>query len=184
MEDIIAKCEQMRCELNNETNKLVFGRGNPNAQIMIIGEAPGAKENETGLPFVGAAGKKLSALLNHAQIDEQTCYIANILKYRPPNNKNPTKRQISIHTPYLMMQIERVAPKIIVTLGNYSTKFMIEQLSEKKETPGISKLHGKLIQTTPKLFPLYHPAALLYNPNLQEETHKDLKKLKKHLAEI
>src|SRR3989344_3568304 len=109
----------MTCPLKDAATNLVFGKGNPNAPILFIGEAPGEQEDKQGLPFVGAAGKQLDRLLHTIGLTLDDVYIANILKYRPPNNRNPTVDEIRRHTPYLIDQIKIINPRIIATLGNF-----------------------------------------------------------------
>ncbi len=153
----------------------VFGRGNPNAKLLFIGEAPGEEEDKQGLPFVGAAGRELSKLLASAGLSDNEIYIANILKFRPPNNREPSVSEIESHTPYLLKQIAAIQPKIICTLGNYATKFILAKgnIGEMKSVQGITKLHGKvaiilLEGMSYQVIPLYHPAAMLYNPPLRK----------------
>ncbi len=178
----------LQCPLKASATNLVFGRGNPNARIFIIGEAPGKKEDEQGLPFVGSAGKKLNILLQNIELSLDDVYIANILKYRPPKNRNPTIDEITRHTPYLLEQIRIIKPNIILPLGNFATKFVLSEftVSNMKNILGISQIHGQAFTVTIDsrditVIPLYHPAALLYKPSLQEEMNKDLLQVKKNL---
>lgn len=177
--------QNLKCDLKNASTNLVFGKGNPNAKILFIGEAPGKKEDLEGQPFVGSAGKKLDELLKQINLTINDVYIANILKYRPPQNRNPQIKEIKTHTPYLLQQIQIIKPKIICTLGNYSTKFALAGFKTEgmNKIPKITEIHGKP-QTMNKLkiMPLYHPAAMLYNPKLKETMQKDFKKLKKILT--
>ncbi|HYD02900.1 MAG TPA: uracil-DNA glycosylase [Alphaproteobacteria bacterium] len=172
--------DDMKCPLKDSAKNLVFGKGNPDASILFIGEAPGAKEDELGIPFVGAAGKELDKLLNSIGLTLDDVYIANILKYRPPENRDPNIEEITRHTPYLIRQIKVIKPAIICTLGNYSTKFVLASfdVSKMNSIAGITKLHGKandlLIDGMNfKVIPLYHPAAMLYNPNLRSVLAED-----------
>jgi uracil-DNA glycosylase len=172
------------CPLKDAALNMVFGKGNPQADILFIGEAPGAKEDEVGLPFVGAAGKQLDRLLGQINLTIDDVYIANILKYRPPKNRDPTTEEIANHTPYLIEQIKIIQPKIIATLGNYSTKFVLSNFSVEgmKKIEGISKLHGKpQIITVDKesftVIPLYHPAAMMYRPKLREVIDEDFQNM-------
>ncbi len=200
-EDIL---NNLDCGLKKESTNLVFGRGNPNANILIIGEAPGKNEDEQGLPFVGKAGKDLEKELIKNKIEFNKIYIANILKYRPPKNRNPTKKEIEKHTPYLLKQIKIIEPKIIITLGNFATKFVLNNFETKEmdKIEGISKIHGtkKIIKENKKfknenknknknnngelneeeniiVFPMYHPSAMVYNPKIRKEFEKDFQKL-------
>jgi len=175
---------EMVCPLKDAAKNLVFGKGNPDASILFIGEAPGEKEDEQGIPFVGSAGKELDKLLRSIGLTLEDAYIANILKYRPPNNRDPSVEEIYRHTPYLIEQIKIIRPKIICTLGNYSTKFVLASFNipNMKKIGGISTLHGKVnpIKIDDMEFiviPLYHPAAMLYNPRLRETLAEDFLKM-------
>lgn len=173
----------------NKNGKLVFGKGNPDAKIFFIGEAAGEKESIQGEPFVGRAGKELDKLLSTINLSLDDVYIANILKYRPPKNRDPTKEEMLRHTPYLVKQIEIIQPKVIVTLGNYATKFVLNDFTPvgMQKIKGISTLHGTLIEistqtATFSVMPLYHPAAMLYNPNLRVTLEEDMVKLGDYLG--
>jgi uracil-DNA glycosylase family 4 len=176
--------EEMICPLKSAAKNLVFGKGNPNADIFFIGEAPGAKEDETGIPFVGSAGKNLDKLLNTIGLTLNDCYIANILKYRPPENRNPTADEIRRHTPYLVKQIQTIKPRILVPLGNFATKFVLGEfdVGKMKKITGISTLHGKpqmiIIQNQKfMVIPQFHPAAMIYNRKLQSVIEEDFKQM-------
>lgn len=179
------KEEILNSNLLLSENNLVFGKGNEDADIFFIGEAPGKKEDELGVPFVGAAGRELDKLLNSIDLKIDDVYIANILKYRPPNNRDPKLAEIENHTPFLIEQIKIVNPKVICTLGNFATKFVLSgfDVGSMKSVEGISLIHGTLNKVS--LFdreflvvPLYHPAAMLYNPRLRSVLEDDFKKLK------
>ena len=177
-----------KLSLQESATNLVFGKGNPEAKIFFIGEAPGANEDLQGLPFVGAAGKQLDALLHMIALCIEDVYIANILKYRPPENRNPNEEEIRTHTPFLIEQIKAIKPKIIITLGNFSTKFVLGGFSVEgmKKVEGISILHGKAVEkeldgTKFVVFPMYHPAAVLYRRSLKDELEKDFLKVKELL---
>lgn len=177
--------DNMQCPLKDSATNLVFGKGNPDANIMFIGEAPGANEDLQGLPFVGSAGKELDRLLHTIGLSLDEVYIANILKYRPPNNRNPSVEEIKRHTPYLIEQIKAIKPKVIVTLGNFSTKFVLAEfdIDRMKKIEGITLLHGKPKEISVNGFvfivlPLYHPAATLYNRKLMPELENDFKIIK------
>ncbi|MBI5553176.1 MAG: uracil-DNA glycosylase, partial [Candidatus Diapherotrites archaeon] len=164
---------------------IVFGKGNPEAKIFFIGEAPGANEDLQGLPFVGAAGKELDRLLHLAGLSLEDVYVANILKYRPPGNRNPLPDEIRAHTPFLVEQIQIIAPKVVVTLGNFSTKFVLAgfDVDKMNDVEGITKLRGapKLMQVNGFSFtvlPLFHPAAVLYRRQWQKVLEEDFLKLK------
>lgn len=180
---------ELDCELKKAAKNLVFGKGNPDAQILFIGEAPGAQEDLQGIPFVGSAGKELDKLLHSIGLSLDDVYIANILKYRPPENRNPSFEEIKNHTPYLVEQIKIIKPKIICTLGNFSTKFVLAKfdVSNMKTISGISQLHGKPVKIAVDglsftVVPLYHPAAVLYNPKLRKDLQDDFFNLKDFLS--
>lgn len=176
--------------LSKNAKNMVFGKGNPNADILFIGEAPGKKEDEVGMPFVGRAGTELNKMLNKIDLTLDDCYIANILKYRPKDNNDPNKKEMKEHTPYLIEQIKIIKPKIIATLGNFSTKFVLGNfnIENMKKVKGISELRGKteMIKLNDLDFivvPLYHPSAMMYNPKLREIFEKDFEFLKKIIKE-
>lgn len=176
-------------DLSRNSNNLVFGKGNPEAEILFIGEAPGEKEDLQGIPFVGRAGKQLDQLLNKIGLTIDDVYIANILKYRPPKNRDPTHDEIVRHTPYLIEQIKIIKPKIIATLGNYSTKFVLADFNpdKMKKVEGIAKLHGKPIQKIVEdynftVVPIYHPAAMLYRPQLKKDFEEDFEVMRKIIS--
>ncbi len=181
LEDIAKDIEEnLICELKESATNLVFGKGNPNADILFIGEAPGEKEDLQGIPFVGRAGKQLDQVLNMINLTIDDVYIANILKYRPPKNRDPTIKEIENHTPYLIRQIQSIQPKIIATLGNYATKFVLGGFDPQKmkKVEGISKLHGvpttiTFNEQTYQVVPIYHPAAMMYRPKLRETFKED-----------
>lgn len=172
---------ELECPLKDAATNLVFGKGNCHAPILFIGEAPGEKEDLEGVPFVGRAGKQLDKLLNNIGLTIDDIYIANILKYRPPKNRNPNSNEIKSHTPYLIEQIQVIKPKVIATLGNYSTKFVLGGFKPEnmKKVEGIATLHGKpqIVKLNDEtefiVVPIYHPAAMLYRPKLREELEKD-----------
>lgn len=153
-------------ELAAQATQLVMGSGNPFADIVFIGEAPGKNEDEQGLPFVGAAGKFLNEMLAAANMQREDVYITNIVKYRPPNNRDPLPEEKRAFWPYLLKQLEIIEPKVVVTLGRHSMEYFL---------PGmyISRIHGqpkRISFGNSKLVivPLYHPAAALYNGSLRQ----------------
>lgn len=167
-----------RCPLFKGTTNGVPGEGNPNSEIMFIGEGPGAKEDELGRPFVGAAGKLLESLLNHIGLSRNDVFIANVVKHRPPGNRDPLPEELSACWPYLQKQIEIIDPKIIVTLGRHSLGRFV---------PGkvISKAHGQPVRVGGRVFfPMYHPAAALYSGDLRPTLFDDMAKIPKVLAQI
>ena len=160
----------------------VFGEGSLDAEIMFVGEAPGYNESLTGKPFVGAAGKILDKLLDYVNIKRNEVYITNIVKLRPPNNRDPTQEEIKFFSHYLDKQIEIIKPKIICCLGNFATSYILKKFNVKL-IQGISKIHGKIFSFSTlsgniKVIPLYHPAVATYNPNMLDILKKDFKLLK------
>ena len=146
------------CTLAQGRTQIVFGDGNPNARVLFVGEAPGKNEDLQGIPFVGAAGQSLNRLLEIAGLERQDVFIANILKCRPPGNRDPRPEEIELCTPFLREQTRTINPEFIVTLGNFATKFIL------KTEVGITRLHGKLQMAGRfKVFPIYHPAAAIYD---------------------
>lgn len=162
----VAECR--RCPLCDGRTQTVFGTGDPNARVLIVGEAPGKNEDLQGEPFVGAAGKYLSELLAIAGLTREEVFIANVLKCRPPSNRDPRPEEIQACTPFLREQTRTINPEFIVTLGNFSTKFIL------KTDVGITRLHGTLQQAGRfKVFPIFHPAAALYDGKKREALEND-----------
>lgn len=159
LEEIRAQVEAChKCPLADGRTQIVFGVGNPQARVLIVGEAPGKNEDLQGGPFVGAAGKYLNELLAIAGLKREDVFIANVLKCRPPGNRDPRPEEIKLCTPYLREQTRTINPDYIVTLGNFSTKFIL------KTEVGITHLHGTLQQAGKfKVFPIFHPAAAIYD---------------------
>jgi DNA polymerase len=169
-------------ELAATATQLVMGAGNPNANIVLIGEAPGKNEDEQGKPFVGAAGKFLNEMLASAGMNREDVYITNIVKYRPPNNRDPLPEEKKAFWPYLLEQLQIIEPKIVVTLGRHSMEYFL---------PGqyISKIHGqpKRIQFGDHkivIVPLYHPAAALYNGSMRQTLIDDFMRMPEIIAQI
>lgn len=159
-----------RTELFRDCINIVVGKGNPNAKILFVGEAPGKNEDEQGIPFCGAAGKNLDKLLERVGLTLDDIYVANILKCRPPQNRDPLPDEIRAHTPWLLKQIKDMKPEVVCSLGNYATKFFMARgnIDEMKKQLGITQLHGKVQEIEIddvkfKLIPLFHPAAIIYN---------------------
>ncbi|MCD6500427.1 uracil-DNA glycosylase [bacterium] len=180
--------ECRRCSLYKTRTKVVFGIGPADANLMIISEAPGYWEDRRGEPFVGAAGKVLDELLESVDIKREDVYICNLLKCRPPGNRDPKPEEIKACTPYLVRQIEIIAPKIICPLGRYSMRFLMEKFGLKDEIQPISKIHGKVFEVKDlfqsiKIIPFYHPATATYNPNMKEILKKDFQILKQIYGE-
>ncbi|MDT8382563.1 MAG: uracil-DNA glycosylase [Brevefilum sp.] len=164
--------------------KPVFGEGNPDANIMFIGEAPGAQEAETGRPFVGRAGKHLDSLLRSIDLQRDDVYITNIIKDRPPDNRNPRVQEIEIYSPFLREQIAIIQPKIIATLGRFAMEFIFTLFQLPLNGKKIGEIHGTALHTFSELgettiFPLYHPAAVFYNRKLEAALKTDFVILKK-----
>lgn len=158
----------------------VPGEGNPAAEILFVGEAPGAKEDELGRPFVGAAGKFLDELIASIGLTREDVFIANLIKHRPPGNRDPLPVEIEAYVPYLEKQLEIIQPKLIVTLGRYSMHYFLG------ETQTISKIHGqpKRNKRGQVVIPMYHPAAALYSGNLRPVLKADFAKILKVLKLI
>lgn len=179
LDEIRSQVEACRlCPLCEGRTNTVFGAGNPNARVLIIGEAPGKNEDLQGEPFVGAAGKYLNELLGYAGIKREDVFIANVLKCRPPGNRNPLPMEIETCTPYLREQTRTIDPAFIVTLGNFATKFVL------KTDRGITGLHGKLFQAGKfKVFPVFHPAAAIYDRTKRADLEDDFVTLGRLLEE-
>lgn len=153
-------------DLAKQAMNLVMGDGNVDADIVFIGEAPGKKEDELGVPFMGAAGKFLNTMLESAGMERSDVYITNIVKYRPPNNRDPLPEEKQAFLPYLLQQLEIIQPKVVIALGRHSMEYFLPGLK-------ISDIHGQLQQyefngQKIAIMPLYHPAAALYNGGLRQ----------------
>ena len=164
----------------------VIGEGSHHAAIMFIGEAPGRVEAETGRPFAGPAGKILDELLASIFVSRKDVYITNIVKDRPPQNRDPLPEEIALYAPFLDRQIEIIKPNILVLLGRHAMKYVMEKFDLSWQVDGISKIHGTLFEADASygkitIIPLYHPAVALYNPELKEVMLKDFQKLKEVL---
>lgn len=157
-----------RCPLCDGRTQTVFGVGNPHARVMFIGEAPGKNEDLQGEPFVGAAGHYLNELLGCAGLRREDVFIANVLKCRPPGNRDPRPEEIQTCTPFLREQTRTIDPEVLVTLGKFSTQFVL------KTQVGITRLHGR-VQRAGKflVFPIFHPAAALYDGAKREALEND-----------
>jgi len=162
----------------------VIGEGNHQAKIMFVGEAPGLQEAKTGRPFCGASGKILDDLLESVGIKREEVYIANLLKCRPPENRDPQPEEIKTCSSYLERQIKIIKPKVICLLGRYSMEFLMEKFGIKDQREGISKIHGRLFENknlfqSIAVIAFYHPAVAIYNPNMKEILVKDFKILER-----
>jgi uracil-DNA glycosylase family 4 len=158
-----------RCKLAKlGRSQVVFGVGNPHATVMFVGEAPGFHEDQQGEPFVGAAGKLLNDLLHSAGLSRSDIYIANVIKCRPPNNRDPETLEIETCTPFLREQIRLIGPEVLVTLGNFATKFVL------RTEVGITRLHGRVQQAGRfTVLPIFHPAAAIYDRTKREALFAD-----------
>ncbi|USN96484.1 MAG: uracil-DNA glycosylase [Candidatus Nomurabacteria bacterium] len=169
-------------ELAAQATQLVMGDGSVDADIVFIGEAPGKKEDERGLPFVGAAGKFLDSMLAEAGMKRGDVYITNIVKYRPPNNRDPLPKEKAAFLPYLLQQIQIIEPKIVITLGRHSVEYFLPGMK-------ISQVHGKsmrilLGEEKMVVIPLYHPAAALYNGSMRQTLIDDFLTVPDILAKL
>lgn len=165
-------------DLAQEATQLVYGDGSPDADIVFIGEAPGKKEDEQGIPFVGAAGKFLEEMLGTIGLDRKDIYITNIVKYRPPNNRDPLPEEKAAFLPFLQSQLEAIAPKLVITLGRHSMDSLLPGLQ-------ISKVHGQPKRYRGQVYlPLFHPAAALYNGALRQTLIDDFARIPRVLATI
>lgn len=178
IKDEVLSCRQ--CSLYQTRNLPVIGQGSHQAEIILVGEAPGANEDKNGRPFCGQAGKILDELLNSAGLKREEVYIANILKCRPPQNRDPQKEEIEACASYLKRQISIIKPKIICPMGNYASAYILEKYGLGDKIEGISKIHGQVFKAKAdfgsiKIIPLYHPAVAVYNQNMNEVLKKDFK---------
>ncbi|HET8884135.1 MAG TPA: uracil-DNA glycosylase [Candidatus Saccharimonadales bacterium] len=158
-------------DLAQQATQLVMGDGSPDADIVFIGEAPGKKEDETGKPFVGASGKFLNEMLAQIGLERSDIYITNIVKYRPPENRDPKPSEKAAFLPYLLQQLDIIQPKVVITLGRHSMEYFLPGLK-------ISDVHGRPLGVeiegrTFTIMPLYHPAAALYNGSLRQTLIED-----------
>ena len=180
----------VKCPLHETRTKVVFGVGDPNADLMFIGEAPGADEDRQGEPFVGRAGQLLTQIVEAGmKLKRSEVYIANVLKCRPPGNRNPQPTEVETCSPYLIRQIELVQPKVIVALGSFAAQMLLQTKT------GITKLRGEFHacnvpglrvpahKTPPVIMPTYHPAYLLRNPSAKREVWEDVQKVTAHLEQ-
>jgi len=183
LKEVLAKARSCtRCtELAATRKTVVFGAGNANAELMFIGEAPGASEDEQGVPFVGRAGKLLEKLLEEIDIKRADVFIGNTLMCRPPGNRDPLPVELDNCHEYLLRKIELIQPTVICTLGNFSTKLL------RGDPTGITRLHGQpeilvMGRRAVRLYPIYHPAAALYTPSMLETLREDFARLPALLA--
>jgi uracil-DNA glycosylase len=186
-------CEEIilvkKSELCKNCTNIVVGKGNLNAKILFVGEAPGRNEDLHGLPFVGAAGKNLDKLLGRVGLTLDDIYVANILKCRPPENRVPLPDEIRTHTPWLIKQIREMRPSVVCSLGNYATKFFLAggSVDAMDKQAGITSIHGKVLNIVfdglnIKLIPLFHPAAIIYNQKLLPLWEADMEVVKREIV--
>src|SRR3990167_9146881 len=158
-------------ELAQTATRLVFGEGNPEAEVMLVGEAPGAEEDRQGRPFVGSAGRLLNQMLQSIGLKREEVYITNIVKYRPPGNRDPLPAEVKAFLPYLIKQVEIIKPKLLVTLGRFSLNVFFPDLK-------ISQVHGQPKRRGGQVFlPLFHPAVALYDNSKQAVLEADFTKI-------
>src|SRR6059036_3086862 len=177
-DDLGADCS--RCKLHTlGRTQVVFGVGNPNADLMFVGEAPGADEDIQGEPFVGRAGQLLTKIIEAIGLKREDVYIANVIKCRPPGNRNPEPDEVETCEPFLFQQIDIIKPKVIVALGKFGAQTLLRTLDP------ISRLRGRVYDFRGvKLVPTFHPAYLLRNPSSKREVWEDMKLVRKLLSEI
>lgn len=193
LEDLKAELKNHIDDLYQTDMPLVFGDGNPDSAMVLIGEAPGKQEVQKGKPFVGQAGKNLDQFIDILEIERTDLYITNVVKLRPykvnedtgrESNRTPTKKEIGIFSAYLMRELEIIKPRLVVTLGNIALKCILQD-----DKASIGVLHGEPVQAKFggvefSLFPLYHPASIIYKADLKDVYLQDLHKLKKYLKEM
>jgi uracil-DNA glycosylase len=172
--EVVSGCT--KCPLAGGRTQVVFGSGDPNADLMFVGEAPGFHEDRQGVPFVGAAGKLLDQLLAGIGLSRADVFVANVLKCRPPGNRDPMPEEIEACESHLWRQIELIEPRVVATLGNFATKLLSGRPT------GITRVHGQEQETTlggrrVLLYPIYHPAAALYTPRMLEVLKSDFARL-------
>ena len=174
-----AVCE--RCPLSETRNTVVFGSGNADADLMFIGEGPGAEEDRQGLPFVGRAGALLTELLGEIGLSREDVWISNVVRCRPPGNRDPQPEEIEACQPYTHSQVELIEPRVIATLGNFATKLLTGNptgITRVRGTPQVKRMGGRAVF----LMPLFHPAAALRTPSLVETLREDFAKLPELMA--
>ncbi|MGE5709760.1 MAG: uracil-DNA glycosylase [Nitrospira sp.] len=175
LEKSLHNCQRCKLATLGRT-QVVFGVGNPHASVMFVGEAPGFNEDLQGEPFVGAAGKLLNELLQSANLSRDQIYIANVIKCRPPNNRDPEPDEVETCKPFLLQQIQMIRPKLVCTLGNWATQTLLER------KVGITKVKAQAFYMKDfVIFPLLHPAAALHQGNLLDTLKDDFRKLKEFL---
>ncbi|MCI5108464.1 MAG: uracil-DNA glycosylase [Candidatus Pacebacteria bacterium] len=179
-DEVVSFTESPLCQLRIKEGYLpVIGEGSHDAEIMFIGEAPGKNEAETGRPFCGASGRVLDELLLHINLDRKEVYVANILKDRPPLNRDPKPEEIEMYGPFLDRQIEIIKPKVVATLGRFSANYVMKRYGLDFEIEPISSMHGKKFQAEHfTVIPLFHPAVGVYDASRKDDLKKDFEILK------
>jgi len=183
LKEIEEKVRNLDTDLAKQSNNPVPGEGDFDAEIVFIGEAPGFNEDKQGRPFVGRAGKILDELLESIGLKREDIFITNIVKHRPPGNRNPTNEEIRKYSPFLDEQLEVIKPKVICCLGNFSSKYILEKYGLNDKIDGITKIRGEVfkistLQGLLKIIPLFHPAVATYDPNKLDTLKKDFQILK------
>lgn len=178
----VSKCR--KCGLWKNRNNSVVGEGSVDAEVFFIGEAPGRNEDIQGRPFVGKAGKILDELLKEAGLERKEVYISNVLKCRPPKNRDPLQSEIDKCTSYLNRQLQTIQPEVISPLGSFATSYIFKKFDIKENK--ISKVHGEVFNVNTisgliKVVPMYHPAVATYNPNKKKILLKDIQKIKENI---
>jgi len=176
----LADCQ--KCPLAGSRTQVVFGNGNADADLMFVGEAPGFHEDQQGKPFVGRAGKLLDELLEGIGLTREDCFVANVLKCRPPGNRDPEPLEIDACQGHLMKQIELIQPRVVCTLGNFATKLLSgrqDGISRVRGTPQVHQLSERVVF----LYPIFHPAAALRTPAVREQLREDFQRLPALLEE-
>jgi uracil-DNA glycosylase len=181
-DDVVALTGELADHRRQEGNHAVLGEGSHDASIMFVGEAPGKNEAQTGKPFCGASGKLLDSLLESIDTPREDVYITNIVKDRPPNNRDPLPNEIELYAPFLDRQIEIIQPKVIATLGRFAMGYVMKKFDLSFEIEPISTAHGKVYDAEAgfgkfKIAPMYHPAAAIYNQSLKDTLKKDFQVL-------
>jgi uracil-DNA glycosylase family 4 len=177
LEKLICNCT--KCRLHKGRNKFVFGTGNPNADVLVIGEGPGAEEDKQGLPFVGRAGQLLTDMLKAIKFEREDVFIGNVIKCRPPGNRTPLPDEMETCMPYLKKQVELIKPKLILCLGLTAARGLL------KKRESLGDLRGKVFEYEgAKVMVTYHSAALLRNPHWKKDCWEDLKKFRKLYDEL
>lgn len=165
----------------------VIGEGDPQARVMLIGEAPGKQEARSGRPFVGRSGKVLDKMLESIGLSRQNVYITNVVKDRPPENRDPTREEVRLYAPFLDRQIDIIQPQVIVPLGRFAMQFVLDRYDLPQKDQRISELHGAILEARAgnrpiQILPMFHPAVALYNPDRRQDLQQDFQTLADLLA--